>query len=221
MKNIENYKTRFYALMESTMGDVKPLISESTGKGYCLTKYSEGTQEYKKCMFEGATNNNFAGYVNGNTNNKIYKKNHTSSYVWGKPYFFKDSNDSTVSFILTDIFDTGGVPRFTDESVVKDVLKYMVDNGYIDSYNSANPSLTLKNLHNKNKDIATKGSIGEIIVKMPAPPKNAKGVSPITSFTYWPSAHVYYYDTKTPSGYIFNDTGEIDSTFLNLIQKRK
>lgn len=28
MKNIENYKTRFYTLMESTMGDVKPLISE-------------------------------------------------------------------------------------------------------------------------------------------------------------------------------------------------
>jgi hypothetical protein len=29
MENIENYKTRFYALMESTMGDVKPLISEA------------------------------------------------------------------------------------------------------------------------------------------------------------------------------------------------
>jgi len=28
MKNIENYKTRFSQLMESTMGDVKPLISE-------------------------------------------------------------------------------------------------------------------------------------------------------------------------------------------------
>jgi len=28
MGNIENYKQRFYNLMESTMGDVKPLISE-------------------------------------------------------------------------------------------------------------------------------------------------------------------------------------------------
>ena len=28
MKNIEDYKRRFYALMETTMGDVKPLISE-------------------------------------------------------------------------------------------------------------------------------------------------------------------------------------------------
>jgi hypothetical protein len=28
MKNIENYKSRFFSLMESTMGDVKPLISE-------------------------------------------------------------------------------------------------------------------------------------------------------------------------------------------------
>ena len=28
MKNIEQYKRRFYKLMESTIGDVKPLISE-------------------------------------------------------------------------------------------------------------------------------------------------------------------------------------------------
>lgn len=28
MKNIENYKRRFHALMETTMGDVRPLISE-------------------------------------------------------------------------------------------------------------------------------------------------------------------------------------------------
>lgn len=30
MKNIENYKRRFYTLMETTMGDVKPLISEQS-----------------------------------------------------------------------------------------------------------------------------------------------------------------------------------------------
>jgi hypothetical protein len=30
MGNIENYKTRFNQLMESTMGNVKPLISEQT-----------------------------------------------------------------------------------------------------------------------------------------------------------------------------------------------
>jgi hypothetical protein len=30
MKNIENYKRRFYTLMETTMGDVRPLISEQT-----------------------------------------------------------------------------------------------------------------------------------------------------------------------------------------------
>jgi len=28
MSNIENYKKRFFILMESEMGDVKPLISE-------------------------------------------------------------------------------------------------------------------------------------------------------------------------------------------------
>ena len=30
MKDIEQYKNRFYNLMESTMGDVKPLITEQT-----------------------------------------------------------------------------------------------------------------------------------------------------------------------------------------------
>ena len=34
MKNIEQYKNRFYNLMESTMGDVKPLISENQSKDY-------------------------------------------------------------------------------------------------------------------------------------------------------------------------------------------
>jgi hypothetical protein len=29
MKNIEQYKRRFYKLLESTMGDVKPLLVES------------------------------------------------------------------------------------------------------------------------------------------------------------------------------------------------
>ena len=32
MNNIEQYKERFYNLMESTMGDVKPLIGESKTK---------------------------------------------------------------------------------------------------------------------------------------------------------------------------------------------
>ena len=32
MKNINEYKKRFYNLMESTMGDVKPLISEQDAK---------------------------------------------------------------------------------------------------------------------------------------------------------------------------------------------
>jgi hypothetical protein len=43
MKNIENYKSRFFSLMESTMGDVKPLISEQetspTGGFFCFIIY--------------------------------------------------------------------------------------------------------------------------------------------------------------------------------------
>jgi len=44
MKNIENYKTRFYALMESTMGDVKPLISEAP-------QYEEYVEPEKKDFY--------------------------------------------------------------------------------------------------------------------------------------------------------------------------
>ena len=45
MRNIESYKNRFYNLMESTIGNVKPLISEQEetepqifDKNYFITK---------------------------------------------------------------------------------------------------------------------------------------------------------------------------------------
>jgi len=47
MKNIEQYKERFYNLMESTMGDVRPLINEST-----LTKSEESFIKSKAEKFQ-------------------------------------------------------------------------------------------------------------------------------------------------------------------------
>ena len=38
MKNLNNYKRRFNILMESEMGDVKPLIMEEGGSTYCAKK---------------------------------------------------------------------------------------------------------------------------------------------------------------------------------------
>jgi hypothetical protein len=40
MENIEQYKKRFYNLMESTMGDAKPLLSEQINKPYFVDKES-------------------------------------------------------------------------------------------------------------------------------------------------------------------------------------
>ena len=42
MTNINNYKKRFYNLMESTMGDVKPLIIEQSSGGdvSCTEEYN-------------------------------------------------------------------------------------------------------------------------------------------------------------------------------------
>ena len=40
MKNINQYRNRFYNLMESTMGDVKPLINEDEMAGWSAVKKS-------------------------------------------------------------------------------------------------------------------------------------------------------------------------------------
>lgn len=49
MENIENYKNRFYNLMESTMGDVRPLINEelSVGKQVFFDVYKDDKTKNK------------------------------------------------------------------------------------------------------------------------------------------------------------------------------
>ena len=57
MKNINDYKNRFYNLMESTMGDVRPLISEQEVKDFS----TEIFEELKKNGF--TIENSNANYV--------------------------------------------------------------------------------------------------------------------------------------------------------------
>ena len=57
MKNINDYKSRFYNLMESTMGDVRPLISEQEVKDFS----TEIFEELKKNGF--TIENSNANYV--------------------------------------------------------------------------------------------------------------------------------------------------------------
>jgi hypothetical protein len=48
MGNIENYKTRFNQLMESTMGNVKPLIMEGPGDDVTVDKLPQDFQTFVK-----------------------------------------------------------------------------------------------------------------------------------------------------------------------------
>lgn len=222
MNTINEYKNRFYNLLETTIGDVKPLISEDDSKGFCLKKYKDTSNlNYKRCMFEGVTKENFINLVHNNANNdnRIYKVYGSYvDYVNGKPVYFKDSSGKQVFMIQTSVVDTGGVPLFLDDPILKTILDYMVANKYIASYDKDSPGQTLRELPS---NISKKGPSGEIIVTLPAAPKNATGPSPITKFTYWPKAHIYYYDKNKPTDYIFTDDGNIDQTLLTLIQNRK
>ena len=59
MKNIENYKTRFYTLMESTMGDVKPLITEGLSEQMTgATRTNQVTGGTRTNQVTGATRTN-------------------------------------------------------------------------------------------------------------------------------------------------------------------
>jgi hypothetical protein len=219
MNNLNEYKKRFYNLMESTLGDVKPLIMEN--KGFCLTKFKDTSlPSYKNCMFEGVTPQTFGNYVDRNgSDGHIYPKNgQTTDYTGGKSAYFIDSSGKKVYMIETGVFDTGGVAGFLDDPILITILDYMVANKYITKYNKDLPSQTLRELPS---NISKRGSMGQFIVTLPSPPKNATGPSPITNFTYWPKAHIYYYDRNKPTDFIFTDEGVIDQTFLTLIQNRK
>ncbi len=48
-KNIENYRKRFYKLMESTMGDVKPLIVEQSENTNDMVVFSSYTITDNDC----------------------------------------------------------------------------------------------------------------------------------------------------------------------------
>ena len=216
----ERRSIRGMYLMESTLGDVKQLIMEN--KGFCLTKYKDTSHPmYKRCMFEGVSPRNFGSWVDNNWDNHIYPKYGSGlDYTDGKPAYFRDSSGKQVFMTETHVVDMGGVPLFLDDPILKNVLDYMVTNKYITGYDKDAYWRTFHQLLQK-KVFAKRGARGETIVTLPAAPKDATGPSPITNFIYWPKAHMYYYDRNKPTDFIFTDDGNIDQTFLTLIQNRK
>jgi hypothetical protein len=204
--------------MHKKHGYNNSLINEEDTKNFCLKKYGDTSKpQYQSCMFTDINTKNFDNVLSSQVlqKNRIYEKNPSVRY-------FKDSSGKNVYTIKTKILDIGGIPKFMDESVIIQILDYMVANKYIESYDKSSLGIGKKlfDLPAKNSKIAKKGSKGETIVSLPDPPKDASGVSPITNFTYWPNAYVYYYDPKTPTNYVFTDDGTTDPTFLDLIQNR-
>jgi lipopolysaccharide export LptBFGC system permease protein LptF len=73
MENLEKYKSRFYNLMESTMGDVKPLITEDIDYQPAQTFFQEVFSTLGK---------KFPDKVKWNTNiNQIQVGNQTQNFI--------------------------------------------------------------------------------------------------------------------------------------------
>ena len=91
MKNINDYKNRFYNLMESTMGDVKPLIMEQSG----TTVNTGSTQTTGSTVTTGATS---GGTQTQKSMRPIINKTHDKNYIYGympltgKYYFMGQPN---------------------------------------------------------------------------------------------------------------------------------
>ena len=80
MRNINEYKRRFNMLLESTMGNVKPLINEEETTTYCQKTYPTNREAQKKCKtltssylskfskmpFLGCDGYQMFGHANGN-----------------------------------------------------------------------------------------------------------------------------------------------------------
>ena len=97
MKNINDYKNRFYNLMESTMGDVRPLIMEQSGTTQTTggTVNTGSTQTTGGAVTTGATS---GGTQTQKSMSPIFNKTHDKNYIYGympltgKYYFMGQPN---------------------------------------------------------------------------------------------------------------------------------
>ena len=102
MNNIEQYKERFYNLMESTMGDVKPLINEqSVPKGWeqypCVPKHPDAKYDNRINAYR------IGEYLYTTRGTKIYKPGKSEyqeieevSFTCNDPIFKQKTTQTTV-----------------------------------------------------------------------------------------------------------------------------
>ena len=97
MNTIRDYKNRFYKLMESTMGDVRPLIMEQSGTTQTTggTVNTGSTQTTGGAVTTGATS---GGTQTQKSMSPIFNKTHDKNYIYGympltgKYYFMGQPN---------------------------------------------------------------------------------------------------------------------------------
>jgi hypothetical protein len=120
MNKIEQYKNRFFNLMESTIGDVKPLINEQTENPFYT--FLKG-KKYKMYKFDEWSKLNEYGEIKGSLK--------PFNYNGGDTLYFKNVDDSPLPYrLITDgkkvYFLKPGVPK-----TIKD---------YVDSLNDPSKS---------------------------------------------------------------------------------
>jgi hypothetical protein len=132
MKDIEQYKKRFYNLMESTMGDAKPLINEQMnkidltslgfqkwGQGFLLRLPVGSTQNNDSIRIEATpSNENFSVVVAVQSNKKVRSEINGNN-------IFKDVQSKLGHEFSTDSKNPNW--ENTSNIVSPDVLKYIVD----------------------------------------------------------------------------------------------
>ena len=119
MKNIENYKTRFYTLMESTMGDVKPLISEAPQ----YEEYVEPEEEDFSIFANDKNNNNIVMFQRDNFNNLGY-----SNYEYrlkAKPGSYEAGEIITLEVrVKNDHLKVSDPLKYSGDAIRGKIIKY-------------------------------------------------------------------------------------------------
>ena len=112
MKDIEQYKNRFFNLMESTMGNVKPLINEQT-----QLNQKESFSSFEACFAKDNIkwiSSKSSVYKNPNSPVKDAME-------------MKEGNKRTIIYKGQDNWESGSGKRFDDSNKTQQKVKWVCD----------------------------------------------------------------------------------------------